>query len=386
MKKNLWLIILVAIISLIQCRSYFKGDSQSRHSVVVDYLMAEQAISWLEYIKQETDLEKIKQYFMVEVAPTEGCQSIIHHWKRFRDWNEEIFFQFIMEALDKIPTDKPLKNPDGSWTSLAMRRNLWMYALNNTEKLREDLDKLKKARVRDAALELASRYLPDEADISNRFYVVLFGASSAFSVGEENGYDLLQLPKTSTGEIDIERVIQTFAHEMHHSGFDNCARKYMSEVNGEGRIMLAGILASEGMPTHFINRQRENLELMKSAPNEIFRMLAAQWEDHLTRLPELYREAENDIRLNMKGEIGQKEIFEKWMSGLQGPAYALGSDMFSVIEKHLGVEEAKKIVRDYRQILSVYNRAAEKGIAGGEKLFVFDKDLAEQLARFTGKN
>lgn len=386
MKKYSWVIISITILFFIQCKGQVDGDTSAGETVTVDYRMAEKAIEWLEYIKSEPGLEKIKQYFMKEVAFTEGCQSIIRHWKRFREWDEEIFFNFIMEALGRMPTDKAIKNEDGSPTSFGMRQRLWLYALDNTAKLREDLSKLKEAGVRDAALEMAKKYLPDEADISNRFYVVLFGASSAFSVGDENGYDLLQLPKTPDGEIYVDNIIQTFAHEMHHSGFNNCTSRYMAEVKNKERIMLAGILAGEGMPTHFINRVRENLGLMKSSTSEMHRMLASQWEENLSRLSELYREAEKDIQLNIRGEIGQKEIFEKWMSGLQGPAYVLGSDMFSVIEKYLGLEEAKDVAKDYRRFLSIYNRAAEKANEEGKDLFIFNRDLAEQLEKFAGSD
>lgn len=384
MKKRSWVVVSLIILFFIQGQSQIKNNDTVEQTVTIDYQMAEKAIEWLEFIKDEHDLEKIKKYFMREVAPTEGCQSIIKHWQRFRNWNEDIFFNFIMEALNRIPTDKSLKNEDGSLTPFGLRQSLWLQALNNTERLRADLKILKEARLREAALDLARKYLPEEADISNRFYVVLFGASSAFSVGEENGYDLLQLPKGPDGQLDLQNIVETFAHEMHHSGFLNCTDQHMSEVKNKERIMLPGILAAEGMPTHFINRVKENLHLLKSSPNEISRQLASQWEENLSRLPELYQEAEKDIELNMKGEIGQKEIFEKWVSGLQGAAYVLGSDMFSVIERYLGLEEAKNVARDYRLLLSVYNAAAEKARAAGENLFMFDKEQVRELKTFTG--
>lgn len=384
MKRRSWVVVSLIILFFIQGHSQIKNNDTVEQTVTIDYQMAEKAIEWLEFIKDEHDLEKIKKCFMTEVAPTEGCQSIIKHWQRFRNWNEDIFFNFIMEALNRIPTDKSLKNEDGSLTPFGLRQSLWLQALNNTEKLRADLKRLKEAKLREAALDLARKYLPEEADISNRFYVVLFGASSAFSVGEENGYDLLQLPKGPDGQLDLQNIVETFAHEMHHSGFLNCTDQHMSEVKNKERIMLPGILAAEGMPTHFINRVKENLHLLKSSPNEISRQLASQWEENLSRLPELYQEAEKDIELNMKGEIGQKEIFEKWVSGLQGTAYVLGSDMFSVIERYLGLEEAKNVARDYRLLLSVYNAAAEKARAAGENLFMFDKEQVRELETFTG--
>ncbi|MFO7866230.1 MAG: DUF5700 domain-containing putative Zn-dependent protease [Candidatus Aminicenantes bacterium] len=384
MKKYAAILITVLTAFSIQCHRAGNDTDRSRGHVTVDYRMAEKAIQWLEYINTGPDLEEIKRRFLEEVAPTEGCRVIIRHWERFREWDEEIFLTFILEALDKISTDEPLENEDGSPTSFGMRRKLWMYALNNTGKLREDLNQLKQAEVRDKALKLARQYLPDDADVSNRFYVVLFGASSAFSVGEENGFDLLQLPKTSAGQVYVENVIETFAHEMHHSGFSNAADKHMTDVENKDRIMLVGILAAEGMPTHFINRIRENLDVLKSSGNEMHRMLAAQWEENLDRLPELYKEAEKDILLNMEGEIGQQEIFKKWMGGLQGPAYVLGSDMFDVIEKHLGLKEAKKIAQDYRRFLSIYNRAAENAAAAGREAFLFDRTLVERLENYTG--
>jgi len=386
MKKRSWVVVSLIIPFFIQGQGQIKNNDSVEQTVTVDYQMAEKAIEWLEFIKDEQDLEKIKNYFMTEVAPTEGCQSIIKHWQRFRNWNEDIFFNFIMEALNRIPTDKSLKNEDGSLTPFGLRQSLWLQALNNTERLRADLKRLKEAKLREAALDLARKYLPEEADISNRFYVVLFGASSAFSVGEENGYDLLQLPKGPDGQLDLQNIVETFAHEMHHSGFLNCTDQHMSEVKNKERIMLPGILAAEGMPTHFINRVKENLHLLKSSPNEISRQLASQWEENLSRLPELYQEAEKDIELNMKGEIGQKEIFENWVSGLQGAAYVLGSDMFSVIERYLGLEEAKNVARDYRLLLSVYNAAAEKARAAGENLFIFDKKQVRELETFTGND
>jgi len=388
MKKITFILIPILIISFFSCqpKAQDKEEVTPKAMVTVDYQMAEKAIQWLEFVKTNPGMENIRQRFMEEVAPTKGCQSIIHHWERFKEWDTEKFYTFIMEALQKIPTDKPLKNEDGSLTSFGMRQKLWISALENTDQLKQDLHQLKKAQVKDAALSLARKYLPDDADISNQFYVVLFGASSAFSVGEENGYDLLQLPETPTGEVYVENVIETFAHEMHHSGFSSCTEKHMTDVEDKEKLFLVELLAAEGMPTHFINQVRSNLNKMKSSKNEMYQMLASQWEKNLDRLPELYQEAEKDVMLNMKGEITPQEILEKWMSGLQGPAYVVGSDMFAVIENHLGLEEAKKVAQDYRHFLSIYNQAAEKAHTAGQKAFIFDKKVAEQLQEFTGGN
>ncbi len=383
-KYTVFLLAISIIIFSSLCSGPEQPAAEKQDAVTVDYRMAEAAIAWLEYVETEPGLDNIRQRFMTDVAPTEGCQAIIHHWARFREWDEETFLTFILEALGEIPATQALEKEDGTLTSFGRRVKLWTYASENTTQLREDLSLLKKAGVRDTALELARKYLPNDADISNRFYVVLFGASSAFSVGEENGFDLLQLPKLPSGEIFVENVIETFAHEMHHSGFSNCTDKHMTDVENKDRIMLAAVLAAEGMPTYFINRMRENLPVLRDSTDELHQMLAAQWAKNLVRLPEFYEMAERDIQRNMDGEIGQQEIFETWMSGLQGPAYVLGLDMFAVIEEYLSLEEAKKIAQDYRRLLPVYNRAAEKANAAGGNRFVFDAELVQRLQHFTG--
>ena len=68
------------------------------------------------------------------------------------------------------------------------------------------------------------------------------------------------------------------------------------------------------------------------------------------------------------------------MSGMQGPAYVLGADMFAVVEKYLGVESAINLAFDYRQLLQVYNRAAEIGNHNEGEYYVFAADLASAVA------
>ncbi len=352
--------------------------------VTVDYQMAEKAIEWLEFIRSGADSASLRKAFMEKIAPTKGCQAIIHHWARFKKWNEEEFFYFLMRALDNPPSQEPRTNKDGTLTDFGIRRKLWLDALANPEKLRKNIAALKKAALKDTAMALAKKYLPQEAIISNDFYIVLFGASSAFSVGRENGFDLLQLPKTDEGSIDIQRTIQTLAHEMHHTGFSYCHDQYMSEVKNSENILLVGLLAAEGMPTYFINKPFDQLEKLKSSKEESNRQLAKDWKTHLARLPELYVKAAKDVQLNLEGKIGQKEIFKNWMSGMQGPAYVLGANMFFIIEKYLGVDSARVVARDFRRFLLMYNAAAKKAKRQGDPCFIFDEDLVDKVAAYTG--
>ena len=358
------------------------GAAREEDRVTVDYEMAERALEWLEYINTGADKQSIRQFFLERVASTKGCQAIIHHWARFRKWDEEEFFRFIMEALGRIPVELAEKGDRRAAASLERRMKFWESALANPARIKKDLEDLKKTDLKKAAVALARRYLPDDAVVSNDFCFVLFGASTAFSVGKENGFDLLQLPKTKDGRLDVDQIVLNLAHEIHHSGFSECLERNTPRIQEDERIMLLGILAAEGMPTYFINKPFESLEEMKSSRIEFYNSLAQEWENNLSRLAELYREAEKDIRLNFEGVIGQKDIFEKWMGGLQGPAYALGSAMFSTIEKNLGLDSARLVPRNILEFLVIYNKAADKENQKGSRCFIFDRELVDRIARY----
>lgn len=217
------------------------------------------------------------------------------------------------------------------------------------------------------------------------FYIVLFGASTAFSVGARNGYDLLQLPRDDQNKIYFKEVLLTFAHELHHTGFNYLNSVYMKGVFNRDKIVLAGILAAEGMPTYFINKPFDNISQLKAGKDENEKKMGAEWEKHSIEMNNYYKKANDDMKKGLKGEMTSKDVFAFWMDGLQGPAYALGANMYSVIEKYGGMEKAFEVAKDYRQLVKVYNEAANTGNSKGAGLFVFDDDLATNIAAYSGK-
>lgn len=363
-----------------------KQSNESGDSVSVDLSMVTKAIDWLEFIRGGADEFEVKDYFMKEVAPTRGCKSIIHHWKRFMKWDNDEFYNFIMQALGKAPTDKQPKDEEGNLTSFGRRQIYWKAALDDPQRLREDLDELVEANLADTALALAKSYLPEDSRVACKFFIVLFGGSSAYAVSGENGFDLLQLPKRSDGSVDVGSVIRTFAHEMHHLGIIHCQKEKMSAVRDTERLGLVARLTNEGMPIYYINQTRNRLDEYRSSTSPTQQADARDWEEHLARLPELYSIAEEHIKMNLEGELSDEDIMKNWMSGWsQGPVYTLGSDMFSVIDSVLGLQAALQVAEDYRQLLTVYNRAARKANENGASHYVFSEKLAQALVTYTGE-
>lgn len=376
-ESAIWIIIIIGLLA-ISSTGLFAGG------VAVDYKMVETGIDWLELIRSGAGDDEVKRFFMEKVAPTGGCQSIVHHWARFKKWDEELLYEFILEGLGRIPATGKLKNDDGTPTMLGRRRELWQRALNDIDGLKQKLAALKQSTFVKNAVRLATDNLPAEAKVGADFYFVLFGHSTAYSVGEENGYDFLQLPRTKEGTLDIHQLTQTFAHELHHSGFSYLAKKNPGASKHEDRIMLAGILAGEGMPTYFVDQRGKRLHELENHHNSLYRMVASDWKKHSARIPQLLKKAQQDITLNLEGKLDQDAIMKDWMGGVTGPAYVLGSHIMQTIHQHLGKKAAIEVATDYRTILQVYNKAVDKGRKQSPTLFKFDPKLAQKLSNFKG--
>ena len=224
--------LLLICLALVACSGQ-KAANPAEH-VSIDYKMVDEALDWLQLIKDGAGEDEIREYFVTHVAPTEGCQSIVHHWARFMEWDSDKFLTFVLEGLGKIDCDGPLENADGSLTGLGRRRMLWTSALENLDQLKQDIASLKQMHLTDTAAALAAQYLPQNGQLKANFYIVLFGGSSAYSVGGENGFDMLQMPRNKDGSLDVEDALRTFAHELHHSGFASLNDSIISDGQQAG--------------------------------------------------------------------------------------------------------------------------------------------------------
>ena len=364
--------LLLTCLVLVACSGQ-KAANPAEH-VSIDYTMTDKALDWLQLIKDGAGNDEIRAYFMANVAPTEGCQSIVHHWARFMEWDSDKFLTFVLEGLGKIESDRPLENADGSLTALGRRRMLWTSALENLDQLKQDVATLKQMHLTDTAAALAARYLPQNAQLRANFYIVLFGGSSAYSVGGENGFDMLQMPRNEDGTLDVDDALRTFAHELHHTGFASLNDSIVSD-----KTRLVGILAAEGAPTYFIDGFPGRADVYARSRDKLQNDVARDWQRYQERLPELYAQAAIDIERSLTGEADLDELFGTWMGGIKGPAYVLGADMYATIDRYLGLDSAKVVMGDCRKLLTMYNAAARKADAGGAECFLFDDSLAVRV-------
>jgi hypothetical protein len=291
------------------------------------------------------------------------------------EWDSDKFLTFVLEGLGKIESNRPLENEDGSLSALGRRRMLWTSALANLDQLRQDVVTLKQMHLTDTAAALAARYLPKNTQLRANFYIVLFGGSSAYSVGGENGFDMLQMPRNEDGFLDVADALRTFAHELHHTGFASLNDSIVLD-----NTKLVGIFAAEGAPTYFIDGFPGRANIYTRSHDKNQNDVARDWHKHQKRLSELYTQAALDIERNLTGKATIDELFDTWMGGIKSPAYVIGADMYATIDHYLGLDSAKAVIGNYRKLLTIYNAAAHKANAGGDEHFLFDDSLAIRVA------
>ncbi len=366
-------------------------------SVIVDFLMAENMIDWLIYAKREPSAEKQKIKFMELVAPTSGCEAIISHWARFdSNWNVDAFYHFVAEHLGFVKTHKKLVDDKGELTRFAIRKKMWLAALQDTEQIRHLIEQLKTLDWNKNLRSNVKANLPPEIILDVNFHFVLFGASNAFSVNNSIGFDVLQLPLNEENNLELDDIFRTASHELHHSGFSLATEKYLANIKNIEYISLVGLMSAEGIATHLYQQPFERY-LNRSVEETKINGIVGDWQTKVPRLPQMFQAAAEDINLGLLGQFGGKPLYKKWLDGYQGDAYILGTAMIRLIEQELGTEKVIQLIRDYRKLLSFYNMAANKAnekIAKdnmnqqnnfpGKRHYVFSRQLAQSVANFSG--
>lgn len=342
----------------------------SKDSIVVDFEMAESIISLINYARIEPDVKKVKELYYHTITTTEGYKCLIKHLSRFAYWDDEKYFDYLLNEIfivNGIVQNVYDKND--------LSKKLWKKVFNQTDSLKKIIAELKQYDLHSKALILSRKYLPPESNINISFYFIIHGSTPAFSIGKSNAIDLLHIPKKKDGQLDIERLITTIAHEIHHSGFFDYIQKTNPACLSDSRFTLLGTMVAEGMPTYYINQMPEKLDDLMNSSSEFDIEVAKDWEKHGSNLLTLFKKAQTDIKRNLDNSITHEEIFNDWMKGAQGAAYVLGANMFKVIDKYLGLEHALEVLIDFKKLLTVYNQAVYLAQNDKQTLFQFDNEI-----------
>lgn len=244
------------------------------------------------------------------------------------------------------------------WTKYYLDLSLYESQLRQLEAA--DLHKLINDGVR-----FAQSWLPAEWKIPN-FYLAVIpnGGSSAFTIDGMQGYDFFQLGKTP-GEIDLNGLVGTVAHESHHLGIRLDPPSGLSPADAMAyRVVTLSI--AEGAATYFISGSPAGRA--PSFPEARFHHtftpdLTKVWDGYVAEEEELVQHQaallDRAVTGNLTEDAFNTELREYWLNGAIGRAYVLGSEMFGAIYTAFGKSGALSAMRNPRQIFGTYNEALD---------------------------
>jgi hypothetical protein len=225
--------------------------------------------------------------------------------------------------------------------------------------LEETLDRWKRADITGAAGK-ALAYLPAQAQIRAKIYPVIKPRDNSFvfETTTDPAIFLYLDPAQSR-----ERFENVLVHELHHIGHGSgCpSRQASDEISklppltravirflsafGEGFAMLAAAGGPDTHP-HAVSRPEDRARWDKDVSN---------FNDDLKKVEKFFLDI---LENRLTREEVQKTAFSFF--GVQGPWYTVGWKMSVVIEKTYGRQKLIECICDHRQLLPLYNKAAEQ--------------------------
>ena len=223
-----------------------------------------------------------------------------------------------------------------------------------------DLPKLIKDGVR-----YAQSWLPRGWKIPGFYFPVIpNGGSPAFTIDDSQGYDFLQLSQGRPGQLDLNWLVGTIAHESHHLGMRSNAPDRLSPADAMA-YRVVNLCVAEGVATEFISGPPGGrAPAVPGVPFHVF-------TDDLTKAWNGYVDEEEDILKHLivlldraaSGELTEEalntDVRDYWLSGLVGRLYVLGADMFGAIHLAFGKRGVFLAMKDPRRLFEIYNAALE---------------------------
>ncbi len=381
-KKFLCCFCLVIIYLIItQCSIFHGRQSPQTNQIEIDYSMPLEVYEWLRLLKLDNDYLDVKDYFLTKVVNTPGCKAALRYLNNFIDIDGKEFYKLIIEAL-YASSEKKIYKFDGYFTSYGRMKNIWLSKLAEPQSILEIINTLNEFDLAEKSEKLLKKYLPEDALINTTFYFYVYGDIESPLMGMKHGIDLFNLPVNDNENIEFEKIINKIAHGAFYDSFEMYADNVDKNILTKDKIYLVRMLAKSGLASYFF---KDNNESFLHNSNYYMYDYPEVWENQYKRLPELYILADRDLQNCLKGKISRKEIVDYWLKGKVTPASILGFDMVSKIDKYLGLDKAVEAVKDYRKLMFYYDRASKAAYLQRKDVHQFDKQLAYDLAFYTGK-
>ncbi|MFC1726597.1 DUF5700 domain-containing putative Zn-dependent protease [candidate division KSB1 bacterium] len=357
------------------------AEAQQNQNKKANFKQAELMLEFLQSIAEGKDLTEKAARLLKE----EGTELIIEQFNLARKATMDQYRQILFGLIDgKLPDIKPVDAGERAKRGvIGLTQNAWpimQWGIKNTNILREKLNLLKELDIYSEAKGMALKYLPEKVDLSPRLFFVMGGRVGAAALQDQRVYlDVLAMSFSTVRKnkpfLSNSKVIEFFAHEMHHLGYSiirEKKRESLSLNKKESYIFdfLTGFV-SEGSATYLLDGSKD-LNSLKGRSG--FKVVYANPGKYLGACERIVKSIRN-------GDIKTDEDFDKATSQFLGNMYhSAGSVMFDAINQVGGIETIMKVISDPRLLLIEYNKAAEELNRKVGEYYLFERKLVRDIS------
>jgi len=297
---------------------------------------------------------------------TPGYRVMFRHYNR--SWRPNHLPPAVFERMI-LSLEFPAEYRVGENERADSMRVRWRAAYDDLPGYERRLRQLEGARLSALiarGVRYAQRWLPPGWTIPDFTLIVQpQGGSPAFSIDGAQGYDFLQLPCSPAGDLDLDWLVGTIAHESNHLGMRSRELRASSPADSVA-YALVSLCIAEGVATEFISGPPAGLApAVPGVPFHIFTpALAAAWTARVGEEPEMFTHMAALLERAVHGALTQPELEAEmrgyWFEGAIGRAYVFGSEIFGAIELGLGRKAVYEAIEDPRRLFELYDRALDR--------------------------
>jgi hypothetical protein len=247
-------------------------------------------------------------------------------------------------------------------------RPYWLsyYAdLSLYEKELRQLETIDLPRLINEGVRYAQSWLPAGWNIPDFYFAVIpNGGSSAFTIEGSQGYDFFKLDHLPSGEINVNSLVGTVAHESHHLGIHANVPEGLPSADAMAYQVLI-LCIPEGSATYFISGSPAGrAPAFPGAQFQIFAPdMAKAWADGVGEEENLVQRQAELLDRATSGKLTQDEFNNElknyWLNGTIGRAYVLGAEMFGAIYAAFGKDAVLSVMQDPRRFFQLYDAAID---------------------------
>lgn len=248
----------------------------------------------------------------------------------------------------------------------------WEIVYNNLEHLEDKINEIKKINLRgliNISVRTSNNWLPSNMQArSFNFIIIGDGYSAGYKVGNNQVYDIFQIPITRIGKIDEQLFGEIIAHESHHSGL-----KLPNKFNSKKEYLLTRFFApfiSEGSATKFVNNvfgkytesidQKKKVLYFSVIPGINFE---PEWRRLFDEEDYMFERFFMAIQNILNGRYSEREIENElksyWMAPGSARHYLLGSEIMGAIYLVSGKTGCFEVMKDPKKLILMFNKIAQ---------------------------